>query len=72
MTGKGKEPWRELCEQAANEYDPQKFHELIVDINRLLEQRERQLLQQSISGTSYAGTQPKHCKTRARADAGHL
>jgi hypothetical protein len=37
MTGKEKEPWRELCEQAANEYDPQKFHELIVEINRLLE-----------------------------------
>ncbi len=55
MIGKEKERWRELCEQAANEYDPRKLHELVVEINRLLEERERQLLQQSISGTDPAG-----------------
>ena len=55
MIGKEKERWRELCEQAANEYDPRKLHELVVEINRLLEERERQLLQQSISGTDSAG-----------------
>jgi hypothetical protein len=55
MIGKEKERWRELCEQAANEYDPQKLHELVVEIKRLLEERERQLLQQSISGTDSAG-----------------
>jgi hypothetical protein len=54
MIGKERECWRELCEQAADEYDPQKLHELVVD-NRLLEERERQLLQQRISGTDYAG-----------------
>ena len=54
MIGKEKKAWRELCEQAANEYDPQKLHELVVEINRLLEERERQLLQQSISGTDSA------------------
>jgi hypothetical protein len=41
----------ELCEQAANEYDPQKLHELVVEIDRLREERERQ----SISGTDSAG-----------------
>jgi hypothetical protein len=55
MIGKERECWRELCEQAADEYDPQKLHELVVEINRLLEERERQLLQQRISGTDYAG-----------------
>ena len=39
MIGKEKERWRELCEQAANEYDPQKLHELVLEINRLLEER---------------------------------
>jgi hypothetical protein len=55
MIGEEKERWHELCEKAANEYDPQKLHELIVEINCLLEERERQLLRQSISGPAYAG-----------------
>jgi hypothetical protein len=55
MIGKEKERWRELCEQAANEHDPQKLHELVVEIDRLLEERERKLRQQSISGTNSAG-----------------
>jgi hypothetical protein len=55
MIGKEKEPWRELCEQAANAYDPQKLHELVAEINRLLEERERQLLQQNIPGTDSSG-----------------
>jgi hypothetical protein len=33
---------------------PQKLHELVVEINRLLQEKERQLLQQSISGTDSA------------------
>ena len=44
MIGREKERWRELCEQAANEYDPQKLYELVAEINRLLEERERLLL----------------------------
>ena len=55
MIGKEKKSWRELCKRAANEYDPQKLHELVVEINRLLEERERQLLQQSIPRTDSAG-----------------
>jgi hypothetical protein len=54
MIGKEKERWRELCEQAANEYDPQKLHELVIEINRLLEERERQL-HKSVSGTDSSG-----------------
>jgi len=38
-----KERWMQLCEQAANEQDPDKLMELIAEINRLLEQKERRL-----------------------------
>jgi hypothetical protein len=37
MQGKARERWRELCEQAANEQDPRKLLEIVVEeINRLL------------------------------------
>ena len=35
--------WMELCEQAATEQDPEKLMELISEINRLLEAKERRL-----------------------------
>jgi hypothetical protein len=38
-----REKWMELCEQAATEQDPEKFMELISQINRLLEAKERRL-----------------------------
>ena len=38
-----KERWRKLCEQAAIEQDPGKLLELVSEINRLLETKERRL-----------------------------
>ena len=38
-----REKWMELCEQAATEQDPEKLMELISQINRLLEAKERRL-----------------------------
>jgi hypothetical protein len=38
-----RERWMQLCEQAANEQDPEKFMELIAEIDRLLEGKERRL-----------------------------
>ena len=38
-----KERWRQLCEQAAMEQDPDKLLELVAEINRLLEAKERRL-----------------------------
>ena len=38
-----KEKWMELCAQAAEEQDPEKLMELIAQINRLLEAKERRL-----------------------------
>lgn len=39
--------WRELCKAAVNEPDPEKLMNLISEINRLLDERERK--QKSIS-----------------------
>ena len=37
------ERWQELCKQAAVEQDPKKLHALIIEINRLLEEKENRL-----------------------------
>ncbi len=37
------ERWKELCEQASKEQDPQKFIELIREINNLLETKKGRL-----------------------------
>jgi hypothetical protein len=36
------ENWRELCEAASREHDPQKLLELIKALNDVLEQREKE------------------------------
>jgi hypothetical protein len=38
-----REKWMKLCEQAANEQDPEKLMELVTEINRLLEEKEQRL-----------------------------
>jgi hypothetical protein len=43
MRGKEKERWQELSELAANEQDPKKLLELVQEINRLMEAKERRL-----------------------------
>jgi hypothetical protein len=40
MSEQEKELWRELCEQAAVEQDPQKLHALVGEIIRVLEAKE--------------------------------
>jgi hypothetical protein len=41
---KTRELWLELCQQAAAvEQDPQKWHALVNEINRLLEEKEARL-----------------------------
>jgi hypothetical protein len=47
MKGEKKEHWMQLCEQAANEQDPQRLLELVNEINRLLEEKEQRLKQES-------------------------
>jgi hypothetical protein len=43
MKGETRERWRVLCEQAANEQDPEKLMEIVKEINELLEAKERRL-----------------------------
>ena len=40
MIGKDKEYWRQLCEQAANEQDPEKLLQLAKEIVRILDEKE--------------------------------
>jgi hypothetical protein len=46
MQGEKTQQWRVLCEQAAVERDPEKLMRLVVEINRLLEEKEQRLSQQ--------------------------
>ncbi len=46
MKGETAERWRRLCEQAAEEQDPDKLMKLIEEINRLLETKEERLLRE--------------------------
>jgi hypothetical protein len=43
MQGANKERWKVLCEQAAVEQDSEKLHELIKEINCLLEEKDARL-----------------------------
>jgi hypothetical protein len=43
MQGPVKERWQILCEQAANEQDPQKLMDLVREINRPLEEKQKRL-----------------------------
>lgn len=43
MQGQQKEYWMQLCEQAANELDPDRLMALVREITRLLEEKERRL-----------------------------
>jgi DNA-binding transcriptional regulator GbsR (MarR family) len=43
LVQENKERWRELCEQAEKEQDPQKLMELVREINRLLAAKRNRL-----------------------------
>ena len=47
LKGDKREYWMRLCEQAANEQDPEKLMELVKEINRLLEEKELRLKKES-------------------------
>ena len=44
IQGQQKERWKELCELAAQEQNPERLMELVAEINRLLEQKEQRLI----------------------------
>jgi len=43
MRGEKLEQWRQLCELAANEQDPERLLALVKEINRLLDEKEKRL-----------------------------
>ena len=47
MQGETKERWLELCAQAAIEQDSKKLIELVAEITRLLEEKQKRLAQKS-------------------------
>jgi hypothetical protein len=52
LRGERKEYWMQLCEQAANEQDPDKLMELVKEINRLLEEKEQRLQREKSRGAN--------------------
>lgn len=51
MKGQTKERWQMLCEQAVDEQDPERFMELITELNRILSAKEERLkLNRLLSG----------------------
>ena len=43
MQGENRQRWEELCEQSAIERNPNKLTELLVEINRLLEEKRNRI-----------------------------
>jgi hypothetical protein len=43
MRGEKKEKWMALCEQAAEEQDPEKLMALVAEIDRLLAEKQQRL-----------------------------
>jgi hypothetical protein len=52
MTGKDKERWTKLCERAANEQDPKRMLELVSEIIKLLDAKEKRLKNSICARTS--------------------
>lgn len=52
MQGENSERWRKLCEQAAIEQDSQKLMELVKEINRLLDEKDRRLKEPQKRGSA--------------------
>ena len=49
------ELWKTLCEEAANEQDPQRLIELVKQINDLLEEKQLRLNGKKVEGTPLNG-----------------
>lgn len=52
MQSDRKERWQELCALAANEQNPEKLLELVIEINQLLAEKEERLRRQQEGNSS--------------------
>ena len=57
MQGQTKEHWRQLCEQAAIEQDPERLLLLVGEITELLQQKQERLSRQRFKAQSSGDTQ---------------
>jgi hypothetical protein len=53
---RNKERWMELCEQAANEQDPQKLLDLVLEIDAALAEKEARLEDAAATAANLNGT----------------
>jgi hypothetical protein len=51
-----KEQWQRLCEQIAVEQDPTRFMNLVNELNKLLEEKERRLDQRRVPDGLFSKT----------------
>ena len=58
-----KNRWMELCRQAADEQEPKKLAALILQINFMLEAKERRLMDAALSHVPSAKTGRRHKNT---------
>jgi hypothetical protein len=68
MQGEKGERWRNLCEQAASEQDPQKLMELAHEMDRLLEAKEQRLKEQRTNSLSWTETGASHVLQESRSE----
>jgi hypothetical protein len=66
MSEQKKELWRELCEQAVAEQDPQKLHKLVKEVIRVLDARDQQAQQPASTTPSATSTAGQVQSTRSQ------
>jgi hypothetical protein len=58
LVGEKEERWKELCEHAANEQDPEKLLQLVKEINDLLDAKKHRLAEVSFSAQPKDASEP--------------
>lgn len=56
MRGEALEEWQRLCDEAAQEQDPERLLKLVARINSLLEQKEKRLKKERGSASQTSST----------------
>jgi hypothetical protein len=57
MADKNKEQWMELCELAVQEKDDEKFNQLILEVSRLLKEKEDRFKHRRLASSDETGSE---------------
>jgi len=57
MADKNKEQWMELCELAVQEKDDEKFNQLILEVSRLLKEKEDRFKHRRLASPDETGSE---------------